>query len=83
MRKDSFDRLVVARQLTVMPHQPQVGLVITAQAPTGPVSLFEINKQDYSDNSELEGRAINIVCRIDLEPGLSLGKSWGTVIEVK
>lgn len=66
----------------VLPHQPQVTLNITADGPTGPVLLFEVIKQDYSDRSELDGKPFNIVCRLDLTPGLNTGY-WGTVIEVK
>jgi hypothetical protein len=67
----------------LLPVQPQVRLQITAHGPKGPVLLFEVNKDDYVDRSEMSGKPFNIVCRIDLEPGGSVGGYWGTVIEVK
>lgn len=67
---------------SVLPHQPQIDLSITANGPNGPVLLYEVTKSDYSDRTK-SGKPLNIVCRIDLEPALTLGKYWGTVIEVK
>lgn len=58
-------------------------LEITAHGPNGSVLLFSLNKQDYLDRSELDGKPFNIVCRFDLEPGVSPAGYWGTVIEVK
>lgn len=77
-------RKVTGFSLTaILPHQPQIEISITAQGPSGPVALYERTKSDYDDNSEMGGKPLNIVCRIDLEPALQLGRYWGTVIEVK
>jgi len=65
-----------------LPHQPQITLGITAEGSTGPVLLFRLIKDDYSDRSEMDGKPFNIVCQIDLTPGYNTG-FWGTVIEVK
>lgn len=72
----------VSLTATVLPHEPQIDLSITAHGPDGPVLLYEVTKSDYSDRTK-SGKPLNFVCRIDLEPGLTLGKYWGTVIEVK
>jgi hypothetical protein len=66
-----------------LPVERQIQLTITAQGPKGPVELFSLIKQDYADRSELKGKPIHIVCRIDLEPGIQPNGYWGTVIELK
>jgi hypothetical protein len=66
-----------------LPHQPQIYTDIIAHGPAGPVLLYQQTKPDYDDRSETDGKLFNIIFRIDLEPGVQLGKFWGTAIEIK
>lgn len=66
----------------VLPVEPRVRIDITAHGPNGPVLLLGVAKSDYFDGSELDGKPLNIVCRLDLEPEVYNGH-WGTIIEVK
>jgi hypothetical protein len=67
----------------IAPHQPQINIVVKAHPPKGPLDIFKVNKSNYDENSEGRGKPLNIVCSIDLEPDLSVGNYWGTVVEVK
>jgi hypothetical protein len=75
---------VTGRSLTagLLPHEPGVDQQITAHGPAGTVLLFSVQKRNYSENGELDGRPLNVVCRIDKQPSGD-GLFWGTCIEAK
>ena len=75
---------VIGRSLTagILVHQPQITQRVKAQGPDGAVTLFAVDKNDYRDNSERNGKPLRVVCRIDMKPGISAGDFWGTVVEL-
>ena len=67
---------------SILPHEPVIGQDMIAHGPNGPVTIWGHTKHSYEANSELEGRPLNISCRIDKEPG-DEGLYWGTCVEAK
>jgi len=66
-----------------MPHEPGIDTEIVAFTPNGEVTLFAVEKSNYSIDGELndtglEGPGINLICRSDLKPGVNDGPFWGT-----
>lgn len=66
----------------VLPHEPQINLRFIAHGTNGPVSLYEVIRSDYFERAG-DDKPLNFVSRIDLEPGITLGMYWGTVVEMK
>lgn len=65
---------------SVMPHEPDVRQRIVAHGPNGEVEIWYASKKSYELNSELDGRPVKVVCRIDKEPSDD-GLYWGTCTE--
>jgi len=64
-----------------LPGTPVIRQEITAFGPGGPVTLGRAVKTNLDPNGELEGRPLNLECRIDVEPNGD-GPVWGTCREV-
>jgi hypothetical protein len=64
-----------------LPGTPVIRQEITAFGPDGPVTLWKAVKTNLDPNGELEGRPLNLECRIDVEPNGD-GPVWGTCREV-
>lgn len=66
----SFDR-VTGRSMTarIMPHQPVIRQIITAETADGAIEIWRARKGDYDDNSELLGDALQVLCGLDALPG--------------
>ncbi|MEM6635015.1 MAG: DUF6795 domain-containing protein [Pseudomonadota bacterium] len=62
---------------SVLPHQPNIEQDFSAQLANGPLQILLIYKQNYNLNGERDGKALNIQCRADQEPGAN-GFFWGT-----
>jgi hypothetical protein len=73
-----FDE-VKGRSLTAkfVPHEPSVRQEITAELPSGTLTLLSLQKSNYETNGEMGGRPLRIACRTDLEPD-ARGFFWGT-----
>jgi len=65
----------------ILPHEPVISQDVIAHGPDGPVTLWGATKHSYARNAELDGRPIDVKCRIDIEPN-SDGPFWGTCVEV-
>ncbi len=75
---------VTGKSLTasIAPHEPSVRQEIIAHGARGAVTIWSVNKKNYDMDGELDGRAINVVCRVDREPSAQ-GLIWGTCVESK
>ena len=73
------DRSIMA---SVLPHEPVIGQDMIAHGPNGPVNIWGHTKHSYDANTELDGRPLNLSCRIDKEPSDD-GLYWGTCVEWK
>jgi hypothetical protein len=69
-------RTVVGR----LPGTPVIRQEITAFGPDGPVTLWKAVKTNLEPNGELDGRPLNLECRIGVEPD-GEGSVWGTCRE--
>ncbi|MEY4579590.1 MAG: hypothetical protein RL701_4293 [Pseudomonadota bacterium] len=70
----------------IFPHQPIIEIRVYARLPSGPLTILSMNKLNYREEGELERSeriSLNMVCRSDLEAGISAGELWGTVVELK
>lgn len=65
---------------SMMPHEPDIKQRIVAHGPNGEVEIWYASKKTYELNSEMEGRPVKVICRIDKEPS-SDGLYWGTCTE--
>ena len=65
-----------------LPVQPVIEQDVIAHGPQGDVRLWVLNKSSFEPNSELKGRPINMICRLDKEPD-SDGGIFGTCVEAK
>lgn len=63
-----------------MPGTPVIRQKITAFGPDGPVTLWKAVKTNLDPNGELDGRPLNLECRIGVEPD-GEGPVWGTCRE--
>jgi hypothetical protein len=63
-----------------LPGTPVIRQEITAFGPDGPVTLWKAVKTNLEPNGELDGRPLNLECRIDVEPDGD-GPVWGTCRE--
>jgi hypothetical protein len=63
-----------------LPGTPVIRQEITAFAPDGPVTLWKAVKTNLDPEGELNGRPLNLECRIGVEPGGD-GPVWGTCRE--
>lgn len=69
---------------SIVPHSPSVKQEVIAEAPSGPVLLYSIDKHNYDRDGELLGRGIDgpgirLTCRIDQEADGD-GPFWGTCV---
>ncbi len=65
-----------------LPGTPAIKQEVTAEGPDGYVTLWKAVKTNLDENGELNGRQLDLVCRIDKEPD-SDGPAWGTCREVR
>jgi hypothetical protein len=63
-----------------LPGTPVIRQEITAFGPDGPVTLWKAVKTNLEPNGELDGRPLNLECRIGVEPD-GEGPVWGTCRE--
>jgi hypothetical protein len=64
----------------LLPGTPVIRQEITAFGPDGPVTLWKTVKTNTDPNGELDGRPLNLECRIGMEPD-GEGPVWGTCRE--
>jgi hypothetical protein len=64
-----------------LPGTPVIRQEITAFGPDGPVTLWKTIKTNTDPNGELDGRPLNLECRIGVEPDGD-GPVWGTCREL-
>lgn len=65
-----------------LPGTPVIAQEISAQGPNGDVMLWKTVKTNFGDNGELDGRPLNLECRLDAEPD-GEGPAWGTCRELE
>lgn len=63
-----------------IPHQPDVKQVITANNGGTELKIWSASKTNYTLNSELDGRKVNVLCYLDKAPS-DEGLYWGTCLE--
>jgi hypothetical protein len=63
-----------------LPGTPVIRQEITAFGPDGPVTLWKAVRTNTDPNGELDGRPLNLECRIGVEPD-GEGPVWGTCRE--
>lgn len=78
-----FPRVRRFSLLAFLPSEPCLAVDIKAHGRNGPVELLSLQKKNYTDRSETDGKPFNVVFNIDAEPGTSAGGYWGTVVEVR
>jgi hypothetical protein len=69
----------------IIPHEPGIDTEVVAFTENKEVTLFAIEKSNYSVDGELndtalKGPGINLKCRSDLKPGVHEGPFWGTCV---
>jgi len=69
-----------SRMAGLLPGTPVIRQEITAFGPNGPVTLWKTVKTNFDPNGELDGRPLNLECRIDRDPDGD-GPVWGTCRE--
>jgi hypothetical protein len=62
---------------SLLPHEPVVRQSLTIQHGGKAYEAWLLNKHNYDDNGEVEGKALRLVCRLEATPGKHPGGYYG------